>query len=178
MNVRGALEYRAIWQRFLAIACVFALLFNNVMLIAAAEEQPMQTVLVCNKEEHTHTSDCYREEIICGLEEEPPEYRFVGVFKTHMHTPECFDKDGNVICGYVENAYVHNHNDYCYDKICCGLNEVYPHTHNKDCYDEDGSLTCTKPDASHKHTEACYDSKGKLICGQQEVIEFVTKKTD
>ena len=181
MNVRGALEYRAVWQRFLAIACVFALLFNNVMLIAAAEEQPMQTVLVCNKEEHTHTSDCYREEIICGLEEEPPEYRFVGVFKTHMHTPECFDKDGNVICGYVENAYVHIHNDYCYDKsgkLCCGLNEVYPHTHNKDCYDEDGILTCTKPDASHKHTVACYDSKGKLICGQQEVIEFVTKKTD
>ena len=40
MNVRGALEYRAACQRILAIVCVFALLFNNVLLIASAEEQP------------------------------------------------------------------------------------------------------------------------------------------
>ena len=181
MNVRQALEYHAAWQRILAIVCVFALLFNNVLLIASAEEQSVQTVLVCDKEEHKHTDACYQEIVVCGMEEEPPEYRFMGTFKPHMHTPECFDKNDNVVCGYVENAYIHAHNEYCYDangNLVCGLKEIAPHIHGESCYDEEGKLICEKPDASHKHTESCYDDKGNLVCGLQEVEEFITKKSD
>lgn len=64
-------------------------------------------VLICDKEEHTHTDACYEEEVplnsgtveqvyICGLEE-------------HTHDETCYDESGELICGLEE----HVHDERC-----------------------------------------------------------------
>ena len=125
--------------------------------------------LICTKEEHTHTEECYDEaaaEIVCGMEE-------------HTHTApapaeaeSCYDAEGNLTCTKEE----HTHTEECYDEataeIVCGKEE---HTHTapaeapaeaESCYDAEGNLICTKEE--HTHTEECYDEDGTLTCEKEE----------
>lgn len=122
--------------------------------IYVPEGEPVETkVLVCEKEEHTHTDACYpigdlpEKEYQCGKEE-------------HTHTDACLNEAGEIICGLEE----HTHTDACEgkkpgsgggtediaDEFTCGLEE---HTHVDACYDENGELICGKEE--HIHTSKC-----------------------
>ena len=83
----------------------------------------------CGIEEHQHTDNCYREELICNLPES----------EGHWHTDSCYTVKSVLSC----DAPVHEHNENCYDEngeLICRLEE---HVHDGSCYQEVKELTCT-----------------------------------
>lgn len=135
-------------------------------------------VLVCEKEEHTHSAECYgpSKELTCGLEETEGHkhddscYEVEEVLKctlegdeNHAHSESCYTTKRTLVCPEEESAG-HTHSDKCYKKeLICGMEE---HKHNKDCYEteivekteetpgaEVSECTCGKEDG--KHTEEC-----------------------
>lgn len=81
--------------------------------------------LICQKEEHTHTVECYTtsEEPVCGIE--------AGA-GSHAHSETCYNEQGELTCGLEENPG-HVHSDECFQTLTCGLEE---HTHVEGCYEE------------------------------------------
>lgn len=133
--------------------------------IVPPEGEPWEVqVLICGKEEHTHTEDCYprgeadplpgggaevpAEEL--PAEEVPAEPEYLCGLEEHTHTEECYDEAGELICGLEE----HTHDESCLaaeaPAYVCGLEE---HIHTEECYDEAGELTCGKEE--HTHDETC-----------------------
>ena len=154
------------WQKVLSVLAAVVVFVTTYMLILPAIT--LEYNVVCGKEEHTHTEDCYAtkpetREITCTLES----------LELHKHTGACYDAEGNLICG-IADYVVHTHDDNCYDengKLICTLKEVKLHTHDNSCY-SNGALVCGKQEVIlHNHTEACYDSNGNLICGMLETKE-------
>ena len=94
---------------------------------------------------HTHTEECYTDELVCGQEEG----------EGHIHTDECYEMIQELICGQEESEE-HAHTEECYQEVqgelVCGQDESEGHTHTEDCYEE--QLTCGKEE--HVHTDACY----------------------
>lgn len=82
----------------------------------------MQKQLICGKDEHVHTEECYEEQVlVCGLEE-------------HIHDDSCYDAEAKEAspyqCGY---DYEHVHGEACYYEdgtLKCTLAE---HTHTEEC---------------------------------------------
>ena len=65
---------------------------------------------------HTHTAECYPEELICGKEETA----------SHTHTDDCYKIQEELICG-KEEIILHTHTDSCFDEsgsLICGMLEV------------------------------------------------------
>lgn len=121
--------------------------------------------LVCEKEEHTHTNDCYNitEKTITNKTSNC-NYSSLHV---HVHSPSCYNEDNELICGYADYI-IHEHNEDCYqdDTLVCELEEIKEHVHNDSCYDSNHNLICTKPQIKeHKHNSDCYDEDNNLICG-------------
>ena len=54
---------------------------------------------------HTHTAECYPEELICGKEETA----------SHTHTDDCYKIQEELICG-KEEIILHTHTDSCFDE--------------------------------------------------------------
>ena len=63
-----------------------------------SDSQTNQKELVCEKEEHVHSDECYTRELICEIEES----------EEHPHSDECYEYE--LICDKEE----HIHNDECY----------------------------------------------------------------
>lgn len=115
--------------------------------VVEMEGEPEEVrVLICGKEEHTHTDLCYEPQMpatedgvyICGLE-------------AHTHDETCYDESGELICGLEE----HVHDESCVappevPSYICGKEE---HTHDETCYDESGELICGLEE--HAHDETC-----------------------
>jgi hypothetical protein len=112
----------------------------------------------CGIEEHQHTDDCYREELICNLPES----------EGHRHTDSCYTVKSVLSC----DASVHEHNENCYDEngeLICRLEE---HLHDGSCYQEEKELTCTIEESEgHTHSASCYEKK--LVCGKEVHIHSV-----
>lgn len=74
------------------------------------------TAPTCGLEEHTHTSACYSEELVCGCEEGEAD---------EAGSEEAAEGEGSEASGHV-------HTDECYEQVLtCGLSE---HTHTDECY--------------------------------------------
>lgn len=115
--------------------------------VVEMEGEPEEVrVLICGKEEHTHTDLCYEPQMpatedgvyICGLE-------------AHTHDETCYSESGELICGLEE----HVHDESCVappevPSYICGKEE---HTHDETCYDESGELICGLEE--HVHGETC-----------------------
>lgn len=115
--------------------------------VVEMEGEPEEVrVLICGKEEHTHTDLCYEPQMpatedgvyICGLE-------------AHTHDETCYSESGELICGLEE----HVHDESCVappevPSYICGKEE---HTHDETCYDESGELICGLEE--HAHDETC-----------------------
>lgn len=100
----------------------------------------------CGLEEHTHTAQCYTNEVVCGLPTE----------KAHVHTPSCYSKSGKLTCEKAEAGHIHL--DPCYDKngkLVCDKEETV-HIHKASCFDSNGNNVCKNKDALHVHGDTCY----------------------
>ena len=76
------------FRRAVSVLSAVSMLLSSVgtATFATAEE----TVLICEKQEHLHTDDCYRLVLTCGEEERPDEEEVVrsllSTFSPHKHT--------------------------------------------------------------------------------------------
>lgn len=96
-------------------------------------------VLVCGKEEHSHTDACYEKILICGQAE------------GHMHGTDCYETGQTLVCDNTDPAHVHTADCYVtQENPVCGLEE--DHLHTDACYEK--VLTCDKEE--HTHTKDCY----------------------
>ena len=183
-------ERRLSSRRALALVCSIAVLFSSLYI---SMSPVLADKLICGQKEHTHSSDCYEEILVCGEEERDPEIvvhrEFSGDFSWHTHSDSCRNEAGEIVCGQQE-GYYHLHNEWCLDengKVICGLDEIAPHSHDASCYAEDGTLICRKDDVpvltssegniseweevideGHTHTDDCYGLADTPSCGMKE----------
>ena len=183
-------ERRLSSRRALALVCSVAVLFSSLYI---SMSPVLADKLICGQKEHTHSSDCYEEILVCGEEERDPEIvvhrEFSGDFSWHTHSDSCRNEAGEIVCGQQE-GYYHQHNEWCLDEngnVICGLDEIAPHSHDASCYAEDGTLICRKDDVpvltcsegniseweevideGHTHTDDCYGLADTPSCGMKE----------
>ena len=125
-------------------------------------------VLICTlpeRELHTHTDECYREEkvLVCGQEEG----------EGHVHDESCYTEETVNVCG-LEESEGHYHDESCYDEegnLICTRPEGEGHTHTDECFETRRVLSCGKEEGegAHTHTDACYEIQKVLICDKEEV---------
>ena len=172
---------------------VTALAVIVVVVTAYVLSKPAQTLVkdtYCGIEEHTHSEECYSQELVCGyadIEQLPAEGQDIPggyeasaepvVSESHQHDATCYVEEKVLICGQEENAG-HVHTDECKNvtesrELICTQEESAGHTHTDACkkVSEKQELTCTQEEGeTHSHTDACYTVKQveELICGQEE----------
>lgn len=151
-----------------ALALVVAICTSYVLMMPGLT---MAAETYCGLEEHTHTADCYVDELTCLISEREAETVFTDImrcsFEPHHHSSDCYNAQGELSCGYWD-GYIHEHDEKCYDSngvLICTLEEHPMHKHTDACYNCEKQLTCTLPESEgHIHTDACYRAK-EPTCG-------------
>ena len=171
-------KYVAQWKRRIrllktvtALALVVAICTSYVLMMPGLT---MAAETYCGLEEHTHTADCYVDELTCLISEREAETVFTDImrcsFEPHRHSSDCYNAQGELSCGYWD-GYIHEHDEKCYDSngvLICTLEEHPMHKHTDACYNWEKQLTCTLPESEgHIHTDACYRAK-EPTCGLLE----------
>ncbi|MBD9284241.1 MAG: Cna B-type domain-containing protein [Clostridiales bacterium] len=151
-----------------ALALVVAICTSYVLMMPGLT---MAAETYCGLEEHTHTADCYVDELTCLISEREAETVFTDImrcsFEPHHHSSDCYNAQGELSCGYWD-GYIHEHDEKCYDSngvLICTLEEHPMHKHTDACYNWEKQLTCTLPESEgHIHTDTCYRAK-EPTCG-------------
>ena len=151
-----------------ALALVVAICTSYVLMMPGLT---MAAETYCGLEEHTHTADCYVDELTCLISEREAETVFTDImrcsFEPHHHSSDCYNAQGELSCGYWD-GYIHEHDEKCYDSngvLICTLEEHPMHKHTDACYNWEKQLICTLPESEgHIHTDACYRAK-EPTCG-------------
>ena len=151
-----------------ALALVVAICTSYVLMMPGLT---MAAETYCGLEEHTHTADCYVDELTCLISEREAETVFTDImrcsFEPHRHSSDCYNAQGELSCGYWD-GYIHEHDEKCYDSngvLICTLEEHPMHKHTDACYNWEKQLNCTLPESEgHIHTDACYRAK-EPTCG-------------
>ena len=151
-----------------ALALVVAICTSYVLMMPGLT---MAAETYCGLEEHTHTADCYVDELTCLISEREAETVFTDImrcsFEPHHHSSDCYNAQGELSCGYWD-GYIHEHDEKCYDSngvLICTLEEHPMHKHADACYNWEKQLTCTLTESEgHIHTDACYRAK-EPTCG-------------
>lgn len=151
-----------------ALALVVAICTSYVLMMPGLT---MAAETYCGLEEHTHTADCYVDELTCLISEREATTVFTDImrcsFEPHRHSSDCYNAQGELSCGYWD-GYIHEHDEKCYDSngvLICTLEEHPMHKHTDACYNWEKQLTCTLTESEgHKHTDACYRAK-EPTCG-------------
>ena len=151
-----------------ALALVVAICTSYVLMMPGLT---MAAETYCGLEEHTHTADCYVDELTCLVSEREAETVFTDImrcsFEPHRHSSDCYNAQGELSCGYWD-GYIHEHDEKCYDSngvLICTLEEHPMHKHTDACYNWEKQLICTLPESEgHIHTDACYRAK-EPTCG-------------
>lgn len=154
-----------------ALALVVAICTSYVLMMPGLT---MAAETYCGLEEHTHTADCYVDELTCLISEREAETVFTDImrcsFEPHHHSSDCYNAQGELSCGYWD-GYIHEHDEKCYDSngvLICTLEEHPMHKHTDACYNWEKQLICTLPESEgHIHTDACYRAK-EPTCGLLE----------
>ena len=154
-----------------ALALVVAICTSYVLMMPGLT---MAAETYCGLEEHTHTADCYVDELTCLISEREAETVFTDImrcsFEPHRHSSDCYNAQGELSCGYWD-GYIHEHDEKCYDSngvLICTLEEHPMHKHTDACYNWEKKLTCTLTESEgHIHTDACYRAK-EPTCGLLE----------
>ena len=154
-----------------ALALVVAICTSYVLMMPGLT---MAAETYCGLEEHTHTADCYVDELTCLISEREAETVFTDImrcsFEPHRHSSDCYNAQGELSCGYWD-GYIHEHDEKCYDSngvLICTLEEHPMHKHTDACYNWEKQLTCTLTESEgHIHTDACYRAK-EPTCGLLE----------
>lgn len=151
---------KKIWKRVVSIlSCVVVFCTTYALILPAITME--HNVVYCGEEEHTHSEDCYKIQLVCDKTKEG-----------HEHSESCYEETRTLICGQTEEPG-HKHNDSCYKKaqVLTCTNEDPSHEHTDACYTEQEVLVCTQDESEgggHVHTDACYKTERKLICGLPE----------
>ena len=90
-------------KKMLAVVLALSLAMSLLTVGASAVGE-----LICDKQAHTHSAECYERTLICDLAEE----------EGHSHSSACYD----LVCGQVQSEG-HTHSDACYDaehNLTCG----------------------------------------------------------
>ena len=151
-----------------ALALVVAICTSYVLMMPGLT---MAAETYCGLEGHTHTADCYVDELTCLISEREAETVFTDImrcsFEPHHHSSDCYNAQGELSCGYWD-GYIHEHDEKCYDSngvLICTLEEHPMHKHTDACYNWEKQLTCTLTESEgHIHTDACYRAK-EPTCG-------------
>lgn len=151
-----------------ALALVVAICTSYVLMMPGLT---IAAETYCGLEEHTHTADCYVDELTCLISEREAETVFTDImrcsFEPHRHSSDCYNAQGELSCGYWD-GYIHEHDEKCYDSngvLICTLEEHPMHKHTDACYNWEKQLICTLPESEgHIHTDACYRAK-EPTCG-------------
>ena len=151
-----------------ALALVVAICTSYVLMMPGLT---MAAETYCGLEEHTHTADCYVDELTCLISEREATTVFTDImrcsFEPHHHSSDCYNAQGELSCGYWD-GYIHEHDEKCYDSngvLICTLEEHPMHKHTDACYNWEKQLTCTLTESEgHIHTDACYRAK-EPTCG-------------
>ena len=151
-----------------ALALVVAICTSYVLMMPGLT---MAAETYCGLEEHTHTADCYVDELTCLISEREATTVFTDImrcsFEPHHHSSDCYNAQGELGCGYWD-GYIHEHDEKCYDSngvLICTLEEHPMHKHTDACYNWEKQLTCTLTESEgHIHTDACYRAK-EPTCG-------------
>ena len=151
-----------------ALALVVAICTSYVLMMPGLT---MAAETYCGLEEHTHTADCYVDELTCLISEREATTVFTDImrcsFEPHRHSSDCYNAQGELSCGYWD-GYIHEHDEKCYDSngvLICTLEEHPMHKHTDACYNWEKQLTCTLTESEgHIHTDACYRTK-EPTCG-------------
>lgn len=146
------------WKQIVSVLSCVVVFCTTYALILPAVTMSKDTY--CQKEEHTHTEQCYKsEEPLCGLEE--------GETKdAHVHDESCYENvevARNLICGLEEDE-THVHSEDCHQsefetRLTCDQEEgeaVEGHTHGDECYKSEEPI-CNKEE--HEHVHQCYSNK-------------------
>ena len=129
----------------LSAAMLVTLCVPRTLLTKAETTSP---VLVCDKEEHTHSAECYElsDEPTCGLEET----------EGHVHDASCYTEEEVQTCT-LEAGEEHTHDEGCVTTkriLECDEKESAGHTHTEKCFEK--VLICEKEE--HKHSKDCYET--------------------
>ena len=95
----GRRKYKT-WQQVVAVLGFITVFCTTYALILPAITLESSPDAICGKEEHTHTSDCYKRVPVLVCTED------------HEHTDDCYVMDSVVICGKEE----HKHSAACFPK--------------------------------------------------------------
>ena len=86
-----------------ALALVVAICTSYVLMMPGLT---MAAETYCGLEEHTHTADCYVDELTCLISEREAETVFTDImrcsFEPHHHSSDCYNAQGELSCGYWE----------------------------------------------------------------------------
>lgn len=121
------------WKKIVSFLCCICIFVTAYGLVSPAITLSTD-VLYCAKEAHTHTEECYSQELICEKDE-------------HIHSLECYEFEKTLICDED-----HEHEDSCYDVIQNLVCKEEEHNHVIECH----SLTCDKE--QHTHKDICYSN--------------------
>ena len=127
-----------------------------------------EIVYYCNKEEHTHSDECFDNYRVLICEDESEE---------HKHNEECFKEYSFMICEKEEHIHDENCLDENYEEPIIEVDEValeqqkqFEELLNKALNEEDGYfLNCEK--IEHTHTPECFEYKEDLICEKEEILD-------
>ena len=115
-----------------ALALVVAICTSYVLMMPGLT---MAAETYCGLEEHTHTADCYVDELTCLISEREAETVFTDImrcsFEPHRHSSDCYNAQGELSCGYWD-GYIHEHDEKCYDSngvLICTLEESDAQAH-------------------------------------------------
>lgn len=167
----------------LSAAMLVTLCVPRTLLTKAETTSP---VLVCDKEEHTHSAECYEisDEPTCGQEESEGHKHDDSCYEIteeltctreknddHTHDESCYTIKRELTCGEKESAG-HKHSDSCYKKeLICGFEE---HKHNKDCYE---TVEETEEETTAPETEASTDAEETGAPETEESTEAAETET-
>ena len=83
-----------------ALALVVAICTSYVLMMPGLT---MAAETYCGLEEHTHTADCYVDELTCLISEREAETVFTDImrcsFEPHHHSSDCYNAQGELSCG-------------------------------------------------------------------------------
>ena len=118
--------------------------------------QSDEPVLVCGKEQHEHTAECYPPDdpgAEDGTLSDPADASQANCGRIeHTHLETCYSESGTLMCTITE----HTHTAACFAapddpaSYRCGLAE---HIHEWECFDQEGDLICALTE--HMHDDHC-----------------------
>lgn len=165
-------RFRKIWYRGVSSTAAVVVFITTYALVLPAIT--MESEASCGIPAHQHSTDCYEEQLICGLEESDGHHHTDDCYTVtkelkctipeHQHDETCFDEDGNLTCSQAE----HTHDSTCYEEhreLTCGLEESEGHHHDSSCYKQ--VLTCGLE--AHIHSVECYKEDSKAVTASTSI---------